>query len=364
MPLPVPFSSAAVLLWLSCFLAATGLTAQSGVRATVIDAATGRPLAFATAYYDGTTVGTLTDESGEFELPAPKIPAPTLVITHIGYESFRLPLTGKTPPRRILLESVPTLTATVEVDDRNNRENNLREFLERYLGNDDWGRRSTLANDSVLYFERHYRDDTLNTEQPIDLRARSLAPLEVDLPDLGYRVSVDLRYFLLDYRTGGMRFLASYYYQPYEDSGTPLPRHAQNRRTAYYNSPQHFLRALYRDSLQEEGYAVLTDNGQAIEPLELSQYVRPGPEEGQKTIHGLRGTDIRILYYGDRENRPLPPGRRIFRTPETSQLYLFEPSAAFRSDGTMPKGTLTFAGALGRVSLSRMLPSDYSPETD
>ena len=364
MPLPVPFSSAIVLLWLSCFLPAVDLTAQSEVRATVVDAATGQPLPFATAFYDGTTVGTVTDESGLFVLPAPRTPAPTLVITHVGYESFRLPLTGEKLPPRITLEAVPTLTATVEVDDRNNRENNLREFLERYLGNDDWGRRSTLANDSVLYFERHYREDTLSTEQPINLRARSLAPLEIDLPDLGYRVSVDLKHFTLDYRTGGMRFLASYYYQPYEGNGTPLPRHAQNRRTAYYNSPQHFLRALYRDSLQAEGYAVYTDNGHTIEPLELSQYVRPGPEEGQKTIRGLQGTDIRILYYGDGENRPLPRGRRFMRSPETSQLYLFEPSAAFRSDGTMPKGTLTFAGALGRVSLSRMLPSDYTPEPD
>ena len=362
MPLPVLSPSATVLWWLVCFLSAVGVTGQAPVRSTVVDAVTGQPVPFATAYFDGTTLGTVTDEAGEFTLPAPPASGATLAVTHIGYRSYRLRLTGKTAPRRIRLEPVPTVTVTVEVEDRNNRENNLREFRERYLGKDEWGRRARIKNEAALQFERNYDNDTLPDARPTDLRARSLAPLEIDLPDLGYRVLVDLIHFVADYRTGGVRFLASYFYQPYEGKGSTQARHARNRRTAYYNSPQHFLRALYRDSLEAEGFAVYTDNGRAIVPIELSRYVRPGSEQGHKIIRGLRDREIIILYYGDREGHPLPPGKRFLRSPESSRMQVPITGTTFRTDGTMPNNPLVFAGALGRVTLSSMLPSDYVPD--
>ncbi|WP_157974484.1 carboxypeptidase-like regulatory domain-containing protein [Lewinella sp. IMCC34183] len=378
-----------LLLWLALLFSSL-LHGQPAVSGTVRDSLTGEPVSFATVYFDGTTVGTTTDDAGAYRLPLSDMKLPAVVVaTHLNYRSAnRLVERGGEQDPLVLAPSAYEIAA-VEVGDRNNRERNLREFREAFLGTDPGGRRATLTNQERLRFDRTYRTDTLRHadvlverhglpddlrnvqwsidgksltfEQASDLRVSSAGVLRVDVPDLGYRVSVDLIQFSIDYRAGSTFGLGTYYFEPYEGNGKARGRHVRNRRETYYLSSQHFLRALYADNLAAEGFAVYEMVDDEARPIDLTAFLRR-VSDTEMAIEGLNGRRIAVLYYHDRRGRPLPPDRRKRAAYTTSYLTVLGPSATFRADGTLGNSPISFGGTMGAFQVTRMLPSDYRPE--
>lgn len=79
-------------LGLLALLLSFTLSAQSQsytIRGTVLAASTGAPMAAATVAIEGTSMGTDTDANGRFELSGIERPRIVLVISYIGYESYR-----------------------------------------------------------------------------------------------------------------------------------------------------------------------------------------------------------------------------------------------------------------------------------
>ena len=366
------------------------LSTQSTISGKVVSASDQAPIPFATVYFDGTTVGTTTDEAGTYQLSLAGISLPaTLVVTHLNFTTAtRAVREAGEQPGWSLAPAVNEFAA-VEVGDRNHRVENLKEFREALLGTDEWGRTAELEQTDRLIFDRTYAVDTMRNadvlieryglpddlraaewspdgksltfERAADLRVRGTGPLSVDVPALGYRISAGSLRFTSDYAAGSRVSMATYYFQPYEGaSGRPKKKHARNRRRAYYASSQHFLRALYHDRLDEEGYAVFeTVNGDPV-PLDLQKHLRPG-EYGTKVFTGLTGKKVAIIYYHDRRGAPFPPERRRRARYVTSYLFVSGEETAFRSDGTVGAVSPAFGGPMGLQPVTRLLPSDYTP---
>jgi len=80
------FASLTLLLLFSVF-ATSWIQAQTLIKGQVLDALDQSALEGVSVYFDGTSLGTITDEAGFFELPlAQKINA-TLVVSYLGYET-------------------------------------------------------------------------------------------------------------------------------------------------------------------------------------------------------------------------------------------------------------------------------------
>lgn len=278
----------------------------------------------------------------------------------------------------------------MEVGDRDNRAKNVAEFKEYFLGTDEWGTTAKFSNPDRLRFDRTYRTDTLQNadvmasryglpedlrnvqwaldgksltfELADDLRASSAGPLRIDVPKLGYRITVDLIDFVVQYRTNTITGLGTYYFEPYEGTGNkPAARHARNRSETYYFSSQHFLRALFAGSLDEEGFATyeMVDNN--ARPIDIGQYLEPvSPTE--MALRGIEGRRIAVLYYYDRRGRPVPADRQKRAAYATSYFTVDGDGATFRADGTLGNSPISFSGAMGAIQVTRMLPSDYDPE--
>ena len=59
--------------------------ARAQVRGTVTDSLTLNPISFVQVYYEGTSIGTQTDDRGRYELPSPSGSKPAvLVFSSIG----------------------------------------------------------------------------------------------------------------------------------------------------------------------------------------------------------------------------------------------------------------------------------------
>lgn len=108
------------------FTSAHGLAApdRTIVRGSVKDKATGVPLAYATIYIEGTTIGTTSDEKGDFTLSfsAPIADKePSVVVCYVGFNDFIAPLKdGQTNTVRAAL--IPTSYKVEEVKIKAKRE--------------------------------------------------------------------------------------------------------------------------------------------------------------------------------------------------------------------------------------------------
>lgn len=375
-------------IFISLLLTSFPLTAQQ-VSGTVTDSLTGAPIPFATVYFDGTTIGETTNEEGRFTLTATSLRFPaTLIASHLSYGNKSVQLRKARSSVHFILRPLTLTVAAVEVTDQNQRLKNLEEFRALFLGVDDWGRRATIKGEDALVFSRDYRRKKLSNarslfpdgkipptlknarwaedgrsivfEKARNLMAVSNAPLEIDLPDLGYVLFVDLQRFRTDYAEGITNRLGTYFWRPYEGNNPEKARkkHLKNRELAYHNSNVHFLRALFQDRLEEEGYAIYEVIGNDARPFALNDYLVE-TETDDKEIAGLEGRVLSILYYADGRGRPLPKRKWKRASPIQSSLHIVGDRAAIRPDGTTGESPLLFGGAMGLRRAAWMLPGDY-----
>lgn len=383
-----------LLLFFSAPLAS--LMGQISLSGIVIDSSDQAPIPFATVYFDGTTNGQTTDDKGYFSLALNGVELPAvLVVSHVGYRTQTLNVTSTEARITIQLGVQGQLIETVVVQDRDQRMKNIKEFRSVYLGVDEWGKRATINNEEALLFAREYTTHKLKTtskhmrritvsakhrggtwaadssyytfEKATNLQAKGKVPLEIQLPDLGYILQVDLVGFVSEYKAGRTAHLGHYFFRPAEKNGKPKARHQRNREQAYYNSSLHFLRSLYANQLEENGYQIYLQEKagfgkpKKLKAFDLTPYVHL-VEDDQVEIRGLKGKHLAILYYGDSKGRPLAVKKRKRKQPIQSGIYIGEDVCQVRADGTVGESDLAFSGYIGTRGVAWILPSDYQPE--
>ncbi|PHN07402.1 carboxypeptidase-like regulatory domain-containing protein [Flavilitoribacter nigricans] len=375
------------------------LCGQSVLSGRVTEAGNQQPVPFATVYFDGTTTGQTTDEDGRFQLSVSGIELPAvLVVSHVGYETLTLPVKDTKEELQLEIRIREQVMSTVVVQDRNQRQKNLQEFRQLFLGSDAWGQAARILNEEALVFNRDYvnqklviRNDYMRKmvqdakrpniqwaadgsyvtfDQAVNLEATAKVPLEVELPDLGYTVRVDLKSFETIYKQGTTSYFGHFFFQGKEGGDAKRKRRFEKKRErAYYNSSLHFLRALYQGALAENGYRLLEEERKgdgrntAIVPFDIQPYLKPVGND-QLEITGLAGRNLIVLYYGDRKGQPLPESRWKNRQPVQSGLHFGDQECVIRADGTTGESSLYFSGNLGNRGVSWLLPSDYQTEAE
>ncbi|MEO0628725.1 MAG: hypothetical protein AAFY91_17140, partial [Bacteroidota bacterium] len=258
----------------------------------------------------------------------------------------------------------------------------------QFLGTDEWGQGSTVRGTDYLFFERVNQRATIrnartrmmmneipshleNAEWSADgndltydikksFTVQSVIPLFVDLPHLGYRVQVDLKDFFIDYDRGMRAYFGSFFFMPYEEEGeSPRARHRKNRERAYFGSVQHFLRALYRNRLYDEGYGLFDLETGLPYDINLEEHMSEEVDE-TRYLQGLAGLKIGITYYHNQAGRPLYPDRRNAKRTRSS-LIIDTDAALIRADGTFADRRLLFGGSMGEKAAAWMVPDDYQP---
>ncbi|MCB0629806.1 MAG: TonB-dependent receptor [Saprospiraceae bacterium] len=104
-----------IVLLLASFQLAT---AQTVLRGEVFDASSGEPLLSATILIEGTTVGTITDFDGKFELTYKEPPPFTIIVSYTGYAEQKIEVTSAAQPLKILMDEDVLTIAAVEVKGR------------------------------------------------------------------------------------------------------------------------------------------------------------------------------------------------------------------------------------------------------
>ncbi|WP_422106316.1 carboxypeptidase-like regulatory domain-containing protein [Winogradskyella sp.] len=223
---------------------------------TVVDASTNQPLETVSIYFDNTTVGTTTDDSGAFSISYSDAIQSSLVISYLGYEKVIINDYRNQTTLRIALKpsSVALDEVHLEYDDGLTRKQKLRLFRKEFLGTSRFGKSCKILNedDVILRYDKRKRA----------LYADAKAPIRVENKALKYEIEYDLIDFTASFSyvdpignefvVKTLTFLGTTFYKDLE--GSEKKKTQKNRAKAYKGSVQHFMRALYNENLKEEGY--------------------------------------------------------------------------------------------------------------
>lgn len=387
-----------LFLWLLVLVASASASAQIDLRGTLSDALTNDPIGFATVYLDGTSIGDVSADDGSFRI---KVPAgrenATMIVSHLNYRTIAVSLTPQEQNLELQLRPKAAILTSIEVADDDLRADNLKEFHDRLIGNDAWGRKTTFQNDEVIRFTRDARQVTIRVtseemaerlrqrtyrnpewsedgkqltyDRPTNLRAVTTSALRLNLPHLGYELHLDLQHFESNYRNNRMSYLGTTYFIP--DTLANLRqqrRYARARREAYYGSSLHFIRSMLRDSLRENGFQVVEVVKEAsagktaqTKPINLQDYI---VNLGNNTYHlkGLEDRNVAVLYYGNRNTPGRAPSLRDSPSILQSRMVLIGEQSTLYFNGAQADTNLLFSGDIGVRAIAWALPLDYWPD--
>ncbi len=349
----------------------------------VYDAETGAPLPGANVFIAGTTRGAATDDAGYFVIPGLALGTHELVVSFLGYEGQSQRVRVTTPEDRVFefrLSPAVLKTEGVEVIGLSDheREKRFKTFKKYFLGVSRNASQCEVLNPEVLDYEV---DDASGR-----FLARARAPLQIENRALGYLLHFVLDEFELRESRHFIRYRGRVGFTemvPRDDD--EVRRWKERRERAYQGSLRHFLSALVRDALWEEGFLLLSEE----ESRQAAYAGVPGNRPASR-VKGLGPEDIltpgelpferrlrfpgylKVIYY-----KELPSGEYLkFRQfagrrlptsedEQVSYIALNQPGALITTDGRVEDTyAITKFGYWFFERVAELLPEEYRPFSD
>lgn len=258
------------------------------------------PLQGASVFAENTTLGTVTDDQGNFSFWLPE-GGFDMAVSFTGYQTQSQHVSNGIPAEFNISLAVKqkemqevSVVSTGEVKDGWAKYGTF--FLSEFLGNTPNRKLCTLQNSDALRFFYSKRKDRL--------KVLAKEPLHIENKALGYLITYELDSFIYEYKTTN----ALYTGVPKFDTLVPensaqMDTWKQNRETAYYGSVLHFMRAIYKQQIADEGYELKevlpgdqADKMNAIEEKNIFTWLNyETKENGLITINPAK-SNLGILY--------------------------------------------------------------------
>jgi hypothetical protein len=211
-----------------------------------------QPLQNASVFISNTTLGTVTNAQGQFELTNLPEGNIRLVISYVGYQTKVVTIPADAPARQYVIQMEPKNNAMdaviVDTYDKNGWKNWGELFKAVFIGTSGFSEKCFIRNTDALRF--------VYVASSHQLRVYAAAPLIIENKALGYLITVTLADFTYNTESKDVDYL--FYSLFHELAGTDeeVEEWKTNRQKAYSFSLMHFMRALYNDNLKNEGFEV------------------------------------------------------------------------------------------------------------
>ena len=323
----------AFLLLIACFPSAYNQV----IKGTVRDKQTDSPLWFASVYFNGTFVGTTTDENGFFELDISRNPSMPITVSAIGYYSSTL--TAYSPGESLIIYLLPKVYELKEVvisakSLARERRANLRLFKNEFIGTTANAQKCKIINENDITFNYDSDWDTL--------RAFASRPILIDNQALGYKITCYLDAFEY-YRASNTVFFKGNIIFTEDLSAEEMQRpfYEKRRNSAYRGSRMHFFRALWSDNIKSSGFKV---TNWAEDRLKYEDIVIQ------------EDNDLKFLFYTE------PLFINYFE--KTSFIKFLTPKVYFDKNGYFDPSGINWTGTMGRPRMADWLPYEYESSLD
>lgn len=241
-----------LLIVLSFVICSTSF-AQRSITGKVIAADTRKPIALANVFLSSTSIGTVTAENGEFTLSRFPEGRFDLVVSFIGFETYKITLQSDKLPLNFEIKLQPKVVELQEVIvdsfDKAGWSKWGNIFLDNFMGT------SAFAEDCKLFNWQSVRF-RFNKEQN-SISATADEQLIIENNAFGYLLKYSLTRFEYDLTN---RIFLYQGYPLFEEMQTTRKslraRWMKNRQEAYLGSLMHFMRSLFRFELLKEQFEV------------------------------------------------------------------------------------------------------------
>lgn len=318
-----------IFFLLTAFVLPAILVAQQfRVSGTVIDNQTQLPLSGASVFCQNTTIGTVTNSSGEFTLNLPA-GGYDVVVSYSGFETQSLHINQQTDNvgalRFVMKEKSKNMeevavVATTEV--KNGWEKYGSFFTEQFIGITENSVLCTIENPTALRFFYSKKRNRLKVIASEDVIINNMA--------LGYKIKYQLDSFVHEYGTTVTQFTGYPLFEEMQGSAEQTEKWKEKREEAYLGSLTHFMKSYYDKTLGGEGFKM-----EFIDPKTNKTRALNDPYDSAFAV--IEGEELDLH----------PPGilRVIYLKETPEQAYLVKNKLSL--DNTVQVSQLTFKYAVG-----------------
>jgi len=314
------------------------------ITGTVLDSRTKEPIFGASVYYDGSSVGTMTDENGNFEIGLPYRNNAVLVISHLGYQAKEMVNLPDDAVLRVLLqEQMEDLQEVVLTSDPFSRREKLEVFRLEFLGDTRGGRSSIIENEKEIRLYFNSEDNTLS--------AYCDKPIVIQNNYLGYRIYFNIDEFKIFFKRKSLERVDNIHQTIFDgsthffDTSQGNPKIADRREKTYLGSPRHFMRACWYGDMDSQNFKLKKNYKDVV----LTDFMvnMAKPNEDLRDIRFM-GSQY-VIYYRQNGNY-----RSTLKINELDTTYILD-----RYGNYSPFENLAFGGHMSDYRLGDMLPMDY-----
>ncbi|MBN1822546.1 MAG: carboxypeptidase-like regulatory domain-containing protein, partial [Prolixibacteraceae bacterium] len=331
----------------------------------ITDSETGNPIPNVEVFISGTSIGCTTNNNGEYELHYMYLPV-TLIAHHVSYNSFIKKIDSVTGKINIRLKPDVKPISEVKIAGKNNRKNNIRFFESRFIPN--FKNKIKILNDSVLIFHRTETEFTAYSKEPLIIMNYLL----------GYKIKLLLKEFCiykanrfnsprlnLNSNEGNeMMLITGYFYfdtiPTYSDKIKTL--YEKNRLLHYFGSYRHFLKAVYDQELQKQGYII------EVYPDDIKsngfKQVNNLPDANKDSkYYIIEGEFLTVNFHTDKKGYPTTTNNLQSKYHhKVSYIYPGKGIVEIRSNGISPDFNFLIAGPMSPANNpANSFPEDYLP---
>lgn len=316
------------------------------IQGVVLDQKTQEPIESASVYFDNTTIGTSTNANGAFSIASVESITSPLIISFLGYQNVIISDYSTTKTYKILLvEDLNTLDQVViNADDGMPKAIKLQQFKKQFLGFSDNAKSCTILNEEDLIL-------SYNAELN-QLSASSRKPIIIKNNNLQYLVNFDIRDFEIIYHHVDLEFkrlsiksvvyTGTSFYQLLKNTNSR--KAIKLRDKTYKGSVLHFMRALSKQQLKDEGYQIF-NNGFKVDPY---KYITVIANDNSASVAVKLLKRLNILY----------KKRQSVIECMVDEFYIDQ------YGNHSPINQVLFGGDMGNQRIGDSLPFDYVYDDD
>ena len=237
-------------IFILCFLVICIANAQIRISGKVLDNE-GISLEGASVYLNNTSVGTTTNDLGEFELLINE-GVYDLIVSYLGYETIQYKIDTSKPNKPLVFKTKPSDNLLDEIVIRNkkysaeDRAYFLSRFRNTFIGKTNLSKNCQILNPDVVQFDFNPLSNILE--------AYISEPIEILNKDLGYKIYYDLVHYELTLNR--ITYLGYSRYEKLKGGKRKQKKWKKNRLRAYNGSKMHFIRAVRNSTFSEEGFVL------------------------------------------------------------------------------------------------------------
>ena len=240
-----------IFLLLTCFIFSLSVFGQKALKGVIIDAENGLPLPGASVFLSNTSVGTTANADGAFSLPIPE-GRYDLIVSSIGFETHNQTISSAGLPGHITIKLNPKAkeleTVVLHAFEKDGWKKWGQFFLENFIGTSALAQDCILKNKEVIKFR--------SSKATNEITAIALEPLLIENKALGYTIRYQLEDFTYNFKTRFLYYAGYPLFKPMSGSTSRQRRWENKRKEVYFGSMMHFMRSVFRNTLETENFEV------------------------------------------------------------------------------------------------------------